>query len=205
MDTLAAAVGSDTLARSIEEQFRSADLPLTQENINELKNAWDMAASLKEPEEGAVSYLVDNGLEPEIWNLYVAENSGAKVQNNDVPQELQEQMDKVIADAGLTVNDENRQKAQWLVSAGLPLTTDTLQQLVELDGISYPVTEDTFAQAAAAQLRRENPRCMRTWADRIRFMKKQIKCCRTGSRMQSGMPRQRIWQRENSWKRFACA
>ncbi len=152
MDTLAAAVGSDTLARSIEEQFRSADLPLTQENINELKNAWDMAASLRKPEEGAVSYLVDNGLEPEIWNLYVAENSGAKVQNNDVPQELQEQMDKVIADAGLTVNDENRQKAQWLVSAGLPLTTDTLQQLVELDGISYPVTEDTFARAAAAAI-----------------------------------------------------
>ena len=152
MDTLAAAVGSDTLARSIEEQFRSADLPLTQENINELKSAWDMAASLREPEEGTVSYLVDNGLEPEIWNLYVAENSGAKVQNNDVPQELQEQMDKVIADAGLTVNDENRQKAQWLVSAGLPLTTDTLQQLVELDGISYPVTEDTFAQAAAAAI-----------------------------------------------------
>lgn len=152
MDTLAAAVGSDTLARSIEEQFRSADLPLTQENINELKSAWDMAASLREPEEGAVSYLVDNGLEPEIWNLYVAENSGAKVQNNDVPQELQEQMDKVIADAGLMVNDENRQKAQWLVSAGLPLTTDTLQQLVELDGISYPVTEDTFAQAAAAAI-----------------------------------------------------
>lgn len=152
MDTLAAAVGSDTLARSIEEQFRSADLPLTQENINELKNAWDMAASLREPEEGAVSYLVDNGQEPEIWNLYVAENSGARVQNNDVPQELQEQMDKVIADAGLTVNDENRQKAQWLVSAGLPLTTDTLQQLAELDGISYPVTEDTFAQAAAAAI-----------------------------------------------------
>ena len=152
MDTLAAAVGSDTLARSIEEQFRSADLPLTQENINELKSAWDMAASLKEPEEGTVSYLVDNGLEPEIWNLYVAENSGAKVQNNDVPQELQEQMDKVIADAGLTVNDENRQKAQWLVSADLPLTTDTLQQLVELDGISYPVTEDTFAQAAAVAI-----------------------------------------------------
>ena len=152
MDTLAAAVGSDTLARSIEEQFRSADLPLTQENINELKSAWDMAVSLKEPEEGAVSYLVDNRLEPEILNLYVAENSGAKVQNNNVPQELQEQMDKVIADAGLTVNDENRQKAQWLVSAGLPLTTDTLQQLVELDGISYPVTEDAFAQAAAAAI-----------------------------------------------------
>ena len=53
---------------------------------------------------------------------------------------------------GLTVNDENRQKAQWLVSADLALTTDTLQQLAELDGISYPVTEDTFAQAAAAAI-----------------------------------------------------
>ncbi len=152
MDTLAAAVGSDTLARSIEEQFRSADIPLTQDNINELKKAWDMASSLKSLEEGAVGYLVDNGLEPEIWNLYVAENSGAKVQSNGVPQELQEQMDKVIADAGLTVNDENRQKAQWLVSAGLPLTADTLQQLAELDTISYPVTEDAFAQAAAAAI-----------------------------------------------------
>ena len=152
MDTLAAAVGSDTLARSIEEQFRSADLPLTQENINELKSAWDMAASLKEPEEGAVSYLVDNGLEPEIWNLYVAENSGAKVQNNDVPQELQEQMDKVIADTGLTVNDENRQKAQWLVSARLSADYGYAAAACGTGRHSYPITEDAFARAAAAAI-----------------------------------------------------
>ena len=149
LDTLAAAVGSDTLAQSIEEQFRAADIPLTPENVEELKTAWDLASSLQPPREGEVGYLVDNGLEPEIWNLYVAENSGAKVQQNEVPQELQEQMDKVITDAGLTVNDETRQRAQWLVGAGLPLTTDTLQQLVELDTIIYPVSEDAFAQAAA--------------------------------------------------------
>ena len=125
LDTLAAAVGSDTLAQSIEEQFRATDIPLTPENVDELKTAWELASSLQQPQEGEVGYLVDNGLEPEIWNLYVAENSGAKVQQNTVPQELQDQMDKVITDAGLPVNDENRQKAQWLVGAGLPLTTDT--------------------------------------------------------------------------------
>ena len=152
MDTLAAAVGSDTLARSIEKQFQAADIPLTQENIGELKKAWDMAASLSAPEEGATGYLVDNELEPEVWNLYVAENSGAQVQKNSVPQELKEQMDKIIADAGLPVNDENRQKAEWLVSAGLPLTADTMQQLAELDDISYPVTEDAFAKAAASAI-----------------------------------------------------
>ncbi len=89
--------------------------------------------------------------------MYVAENSGAKVQQNTVPQELQDQMDKVITDAGLPVNDENRQKAQWLVGAGLPLTTDTLQQLAELDTIDYPVSEDAFAQAAASALAEGNP------------------------------------------------
>jgi PKD repeat protein len=146
LDTLAAAVGSDTLAQSIEEQFRATDIPLTPENVDELKTAWELASSLQQPQEGEVGYLVDNGLEPEIWNLYVAENSGAKVQQNTVPQELQDQMDKVITDAGLPVNDENRQKAQWLVGAGLPLTTDTLQQLAELDTIDYPVSEDAFAQ-----------------------------------------------------------
>lgn len=152
LDTLAAAVGSDTLAQSIEEQFRATDIPLTPENVDELKIAWELASSLQQPQEGEVGYLVDNGLEPEIWNLYVAENSGAKVQQNTVPQELQDQMDKVITDAGLPVNDENRQKAQWLVGAGLPLTTDTLQQLAELDTIDYPVSEDAFAQAAASAL-----------------------------------------------------
>lgn len=152
LDTLAAAVGSDTLAQSIEEQFRAADIPLTPENVDELKTAWELASSLQQPQEGEVGYLVDNGLEPEIWNLYVAENSGAKVQQNTVPQELQDQMDKVITDAGLPVNDENRQKAQWLVGAGLPLTTDTLQQLAELDTIDYPVSEDAFAQASASAL-----------------------------------------------------
>ena len=150
LDTLAAAVGSDTLAQSIEEQFRAADIPLTPENVEELKTAWDLASSLQQPQDGEIGYLVDNELEPEIWNLYVAENSGAKVQQNTVPQELQDQMDKVITDAGLPLNDENRQKARWLVGAGLPLTTDTLQQLAELDTIAYPVSEDTFAQAAAS-------------------------------------------------------
>ena len=100
LDTLAAAVGSDTLAQSIEEQFRATDIPLTPENVDELKTAWELASSLQQPQEGEVGYLVDNGLEPEIWNLYVAENSGAKVQQNTVPQELQDQMDKVITDAG---------------------------------------------------------------------------------------------------------
>ena len=54
LDTLAAAVGSDTLAQSIEEQFRATDIPLTPENVDELKTAWELASSLQQPQEGEV-------------------------------------------------------------------------------------------------------------------------------------------------------
>ena len=47
LDTLAAAVGSDTLAQSIEEQFRATDIPLTPENVDELKppGSWHLLCS----------------------------------------------------------------------------------------------------------------------------------------------------------------
>ena len=106
-------MGSDTLAQSIEEQFRATDIPLTPENVDELKTAWELASSLQQPQEGEVGYLVDNGLEPEIWNLYVAENSGAKVQQNTVPQELQDQMDKVIMPACRSMMRTARKRSGW--------------------------------------------------------------------------------------------
>lgn len=135
----------------------------------------------------------------------MAENSGAKVQQNTVPQELQDQMDKVITDAGLPVNDENRQKAQWLVGAGLPLTTDTLQQLAELDTIDYPVSEDAFAQAAASALAEGKSPVHANLARQEIYTRKPQKWYRTGSRMQNGMSRRRIWRPENNWKRSGCA
>ncbi len=138
--------------------------------------------------------------------MYVAENSGAKVQQNTVPQELQDQMDKVITDAGLPVNDENRQKAQWLVGAGLPLTTDTLQQLAELDTIDYPVSEDAFAQAAASALAEGKSPVHANLARQENIYEKATEMVQDWfSDAKWDVTAERIWRPENNWKRSGCA
>ncbi|MBE5884737.1 MAG: hypothetical protein E7291_10090 [Lachnospiraceae bacterium] len=172
METLAAAVGSDTLARSISDCFAQADIPMTQENIDNVARAWEMVSQLQAPGEGASYYMIDNGLQPEIWNLYLAQSSGAQNVNNGAPryyaeeiqgyftqsagrmadEGLQEQMDKIITEAGLEVNVESRQQAQWLMSKGLPLTAENMQQLDELQQLAFPVEEERFARAAAVAI-----------------------------------------------------
>lgn len=171
-ETLAAAVGSDALARSITNSFTQADIPMTQENIDSVTRAWDMASQLEVPGEGANSYMIDNGLEPEIWNLYLAQSSGAESMSTGQPRYyaeeiqgyftqsasgttdagLQEQVDKVIAEAGLVVDEESRQQADWLMQKGLPLTAENLKRLDELQSIAFPVDEETFAKAAASAI-----------------------------------------------------
>ncbi|MCM1044761.1 MAG: DUF6240 domain-containing protein [Candidatus Gastranaerophilales bacterium] len=168
MDTLIAAVGSEELARALAESFRKADVPLTPENIEKTLRAWDMASQLEQPTDGAYRYMIDNQMEPEIWDLYRAQSSGAQSMSGspryyaeEIPgyytqsaqsaagENLQEQIDRVIEHAGLEANEENRQAADFLLEQGLPLTEENLKRLKELQEVSFPVEERTFAEAAA--------------------------------------------------------
>lgn len=85
LETLTAALGSQVLAEAVAESFRQADLPLTEENLELTKTAWMMAAELQPLEQGGIRYLIDNEMSSEIWNLYVAENSGAAGGGGNVP------------------------------------------------------------------------------------------------------------------------
>lgn len=173
METLAAALGSTVLAQAVAESFAQADIPLTEENLSALFRAWDMAEQLQPMEDGARRYLIDNEMEPEVWNLYLAENSGAEKNNGHAPKfyaedvkgyfaetagteqandsaGLRQQIDRVIEQSGREVNEENRQSAAWLLDRGLPLTEENLTRLEELKEIELPVSEEAFAQAASA-------------------------------------------------------
>lgn len=177
MDTLSAALGSDTLANAVADSFSAADIPLTEENMQGIKQAWDMASRLETPSEDAYRYMVDNGMEPEIWDFYLSQSSGT-AQRTDADQgdrtagrpkfyeediqgyyvesaagdtnaDLQEQIDKVLIREGIAVNEESRQLAETLLRDGLPLTKENLVRLQELQSVDFPVTEETFAKAAA--------------------------------------------------------
>lgn len=160
MGTLAAAVGSESLARALADSFQDADIPLTEENIAAVKKAWDMASDLNAPTEGSYQYMVDNEMEPEIWNFYLAENSGADQfsQNPNIPrsdmafladENIQKQIDQVLEQAGFELDEENRQDARWLLEHRLPLTEESIHRLKDLKGAVVPVTEESFAAAVA--------------------------------------------------------
>lgn len=172
-EVLAAAVGSETLARSITETFQRMDLPLTEENIAQVRQAWDMASQLEDMSEGAARYMIDNGMDPEIWNFYLAQSSGAEGRTGTGPryyaedikgylaqsgefdaaqQRIQQQIDQIIEEAGLPLNQESRQAMDWLMEQGLPLTEENLLRLQELQSAAFPVDEETFAAAAGAAL-----------------------------------------------------
>lgn len=89
MKTLSAALGSETLARAVADSFAKADLPLTKENLAAVEQAWSMGSRLQPVNDGSSQYLIDNEMAPEIWNLYVAENSGAG-QGGSVPRFYEE-------------------------------------------------------------------------------------------------------------------
>ena len=169
METLAAALGSQVLANAVADSFRAADIPMTDENLEMVSKAWDMASQLEPVDEGSSRYMIDNELEPEIWNMYLAQSSGASAAGSNAPQfyaedvqgyytrnagteqsaELTEQIDRVISQSGREVNEETRQNAAWLLENGLPLTEENLDRLEELQAVELPVTAEAFAQAAA--------------------------------------------------------
>lgn len=172
MDTLAAAVGSEALAAALAQSFQQADIPLTEENLSDVVQAWNMAAELRPLEEGTTGYLIDNEMKAEIWNLYVAQNSGAGSGVSGTPRyyaeeiqgyysqsarmpedaDLTAQIDKVLLQSGRETSGENRRAAQWLLEKGYPLTEENLDRLEELGKLEIPVTEQAFADAAAAAI-----------------------------------------------------
>lgn len=169
METLAAALGSQALAQTVAESFRAADLPLTEENISAVAQAWTMANQLEAPGQGSIRYLLDNGLDNEIWDLYMAENSGAAAGSAEAPAyyaedirgyytrtggsaaagELAAQIDDIIARSGRQPDEESRRDSAWLLDNGLPLTEENLEQLKQLKLLEFPVTMEAFAKAAA--------------------------------------------------------
>lgn len=170
METLAAALGSQGLAEAVTRSFQEADIPLTEANLEQVKAAWMLAEQLQPMDQGSMRYLIDNEMDSELWNVYVAENSGAAGAGGNVPaffaqdvqgyyarnasqpgqeDELAHQIDNIIENSGRPVNEESRGDAAWLLENGLPLTGESLDRLAELKELEIPVTPEGFARVAA--------------------------------------------------------
>ena len=170
-ETLTKIVGSESLARQLCDSFLKNDIPVTKENAEAAMQALNEARLLTSPTDGEFKYLVSNQLEPTIGNLYMAEHSGAvdanrqgkgyypetygyfakKADATDLDK-LLPQMEKIIANAGLSVTDETIAQAGWLVEKGIPLTSENLSILNRSMEISFPLQEEAVLQAIATAI-----------------------------------------------------
>lgn len=172
MDKLKKITGNAGYAISIAQKLSEYNVPVTKENVTEAMKEFEKAGEIRELRDGAIKYMVTNGKEPTIDNLYRAQFSAAK--NGDVQgsgyfeddftgyygkkaddihfEQLQAQMEKVIEDAGLVVYKDTVNQAKWLVEKGIPLTKDNLLLLNQLKEISFPKEPEEIINSIAAAL-----------------------------------------------------
>lgn len=153
-EQLEAIGGSLAAAKELERALAEADLPASQENMTEGLKAINQAKELTPPSDGAIKYMLDNGLLPSIANLFLAEFSGSA---GYVPPEdgeidfdaLAGQMEQVITQAGYQVNDDTLNDSRWMVKSGISFTAENFSYMQKLRGMEFPVGENELAEAVA--------------------------------------------------------
>lgn len=171
-ETLKDITGSEAFANELKKQFAEKDIPLTEENIAAVTEAWKLLTQAGEPTDGSVKYMVENDLAPAPENFYTAKYSAASDGSRQgrgyyaagsvagyyakKPEEidfdkLRPQMEKVIENAGYTADEKNMEDARWLVEKGIPLNEETFSLLKDIRSHQFPVAlEDFMASAACA-------------------------------------------------------
>lgn len=165
--------GSRTFANELKNQFEKYDIPLTEDNIEAVKEAWRTMEEVQDFPEGSMKYMVENELEPTVENLYLARFSAAddgsrqgrgyyaagevngyyakKPESIDY-EKLMPQIEKVIQEAGFSVDENTLSEARWLIEKGIPLNEDTFSRMHRIKGLSLPESAEDFLQSASAAI-----------------------------------------------------
>lgn len=169
-DALKELAGSEAFAKELEKQFREHDIPVTEENIAAVTEAWKLLTDTPPMTDGSMKYMLENRLAPTPENLYTAGYSAAadgsrqgkgyyaagevagyyarKPEEVDFEQ-LLGQVTKLIEEAGYPADEENLADARWLVEEGIPLTADSFSMLKDIKGMQLPLTAEDFLERAA--------------------------------------------------------
>lgn len=163
--------GSSAYASAIEAALKEAALPATLENVTEISEALNVSGELTIPSDDATKYMINNCPEPTVNNFYIANHSssadtsanrasyymdetgyvGKNPTDADI-ESLSPQIEKIISDAGLSVNEQTINEAKWLINKDIPLTKENLINLENLESVSFPPDTETVALSAASAL-----------------------------------------------------
>lgn len=163
--------GSSAYANAIEAALKEAALPATKDNVTEITEALNVSDTLEQPSDDAKKYMINNCPEPTVNNFYIANHSssadasanhalyymdetgyvGKNPTDADI-ESLSPQIEKIISDAGLSVNEQTINEAKWLINKDIPLTKENLTNLENLESVSFPLDTENVALSAASAL-----------------------------------------------------
>jgi hypothetical protein len=133
----------------ITSRLKAENLPVTAENLAKITKALDLSNTAVKIDDKAMKYLISQGVEPTIENIYKAYYSGntmkqeqSQALSSKAWSELETQVKEVIGAAGYEINEENLTEAKWLLENKLPLTKETFGYKKELEEIKNTTNKD---------------------------------------------------------------
>lgn len=152
-EQLSEMAGSEALAHKLAQVLSQADLPASEENISDMMDTISMLGEVSEISNGAIRYLLQNGLEVTPSNLYKAQFSGSmaktvtEMEGQINYEALQPAVERTLDEASLEINKENVEAAQWLIANELPLTAENLTRKQELENLEMPMDPKKLVQS----------------------------------------------------------
>ncbi len=148
-DKIESVTGSAATAANVESRMQGADIAVNDESVAEVKGALEKSSELKPLSENTKNYMVANGIEPSIAGIYQAQAATsssisadgvtigrcANVVSDADFEALRPGIEKIIASAGLEVNDKTLADARAFIDAQIPVTKENLEYKAQLDAI----------------------------------------------------------------------
>lgn len=167
---------AERIAATLEQQ----NLPVTEENVQNVLHAMKQAEVAPQMSEQAMGYMIDQELEPTIGNVYQAQYagnsqitdagqiygtpyvSGAVTYDGHQPidsigskeawKEVLPQVEKIVSEAGMEENPEVMEQAKWLFAHELPVTAEALQQYQQLQNVKKAYDPEKILERVVERL-----------------------------------------------------
>lgn len=148
-DKIESVTGSAATAASVESRMQGADIAVNDESVAEVKSALEKSSELKPLSENTKNYMVANDIEPSIAGIYQAQAATSSsisadgvtigrcanaVSDADF-EALRPGIEKIIASAGLEINDKTIADARAFINAQIPVTKENLEYKAQLDAM----------------------------------------------------------------------
>ncbi len=132
--------GAGALTEYLVQLFVQADIPVTEEKVEEAVQAVRLGQQTGSLNDGAKAYLIRNEQAPSVDNLYRAVHSGERGNVQAMPEDTWEQLQpavqSVLEQAGRAADEDGLADARWLLERDIPLTPENIAYKQELDELN---------------------------------------------------------------------